>query len=170
MNKKLVDAINDQIKYEYFSSFLYLAMASYAADMEMVGFKSWLTNQAAEEKFHAEKFADYLQQRGEHAIITGFEDPKNEYASLLEVFEESLAHEKTVTERINNLMHIALEEKDYASVNFLNWYVDEQVEEEASFSAVISKLKMVSGSPMGLYQLDKELGGRPAPTVPSAGA
>lgn len=167
MNKKLTDAINEQIKYEFFSAFLYKAMASYAAELEMLGFESWLLLQAEEEKFHAEKFIGFLHDRGERAIIKGFEDPKNDYSSLLEVFEDGLAHEKIVTQRINNLMHIAYEDKDFASVNFLNWYIDEQVEEEASFTTVINKLKMVGSSPMGLYQLDKELGGRQAAPAPS---
>ena len=167
MNKKLTDAINEQIKYEFFSAFLYLAMASYAAEQEMLGFESWLLKQAAEEQMHATKFVNYLHDRGERAIIKGFEDPKNDYKSLLEAFEDGLAHEKIVTERINNLMHIALEDKDFASVNFLNWYIDEQVEEEASFTTVITKLKMVGSSPMGLYQLDKELAGRPAASATS---
>ena len=168
MNKKLVDAINEQIKYEFYSAFLYLAMASYAANLDMLGFEAWLQKQATEEQFHATKFATYLNDRGERAIIKGFEDPKNEYSSLLEAFEDGLAHEKIVTDRINNLMHMALEDKDYATVNLLNWYVDEQVEEETSFATVINKLKMVSSSPMGIYQLDKELGGRPAATTISA--
>jgi len=169
MNKKLVDAINDQIKYEFFSAFLYLAMASYASDLELTGFESWLKNQAAEEQFHATKFIDYLHERNERALVLGFEDPKNEYTSILEAFEDGLAHEKIVTSRINNLMKIALEDNDYASANFLNWYVTEQVEEEASFTTVINKLKMVGSSPMGLYQLDKELGGRQG-AAPSTGA
>lgn len=169
MNKKLVDAINEQIKNEFFSAFLYLAMASYAADQELLGFESWLLNQAAEEQIHATKFVNYLHERGERAVIKGFKDPKNDYSSLLEVFEDGLVHEKFVTSKINELMSIAHDDKDYASVSFLNWYIDEQVEEEASFTTVINKIKLVSGSPVGLYQLDKEMAGRVPPSV-DAGA
>jgi len=170
MNKKLVDAINDQIKYEFFSSFLYLAMASYAAGLEMTGFQSWLLTQADEEQLHATKFVNYLNDRGERALIKGFEDPKNDYSSLLEAFEDGLAHEKIVTQRINNLMSLALEDKDFATSNFLNWYIDEQVEEESSFTTVINKLKMVGDSAIGLYQLDKEMATRPAaPTTITQG-
>ena len=168
MDKKLVNAINEQIKNEFFSSFLYLAMSAYAADLEMLGFASWLSTQADEEQFHANKFIAYLQERGERPVIKGFEDPKNEYGSMLEVFEAGLEHEKFVTAKITELLDIAHETKDYAAINFLNWYIDEQVEEEASFTTVIAKLKMVGASPMGLYQLDKEMGGRPAAAAPQA--
>ena len=165
MNKKLVDAINAQIKNEFYSAFLYLAMASYAADEELLGFEAWLLAQAAEEQLHATKFVNYLHERGERAVIKGFNDPKNDYTSILEVFESALEHEKFVTSKINELMHIAHDERDYASVNFLNWYIDEQVEEEASFATIINKLKMVASSPVGLYQLDKEVGGRPVASI-----
>lgn len=170
MNKKLVDAINEQIKNEFFSAFLYLAMASYAADLELTGFESWLLNQASEEQMHATKFVNYLHERGERAIIMGFDTPKNEFESILEVFEDGLEHEKFVTSKIDNLLDIAHETKDYASINFLNWYIDEQVEEEASFTTVINKIKMVSGSAVGLYQLDKEMAARPAAAPADAGA
>ncbi len=170
MDKKLVDAINVQIKNEFYSAFLYLAMASYAADNDMLGFETWLKTQADEEQMHATKFVDYLHERGERALISGFDNPQNEYDSMLEVFEAGLEHEKFVTDRINNLMSIAHETNDYASISFLNWYIDEQVEEEASFTTVINKLKMVGSSPMGLYQLDKEMGRRPAAAPPAAGA
>jgi ferritin len=105
------------------------------------------------------KFYHYLNQRGEKAVITGFEDPPTAFDSLLAAFEAGLKHEKFVTERINLLMSIALDAKDFAAVNFLNWYIDEQVEEEESFSAMIGKIKLV-GDGMGLYQLDKEVAAR----------
>ena len=168
MDKKLTNAINEQIKNEFFSAFLYLAMASYAADLELTGMQNWLLAQASEEQDHATKFVNYLHERGERAVIKGFKDPKNDYESILQVFEEALEHEKFVTSKINELMDIAHEVKDYASINFLGWYIDEQVEEEASFTTVISKLRMVSKSPMGLYQLDKELGGRAGAPAASA--
>lgn len=160
MKKKLVEAINQQIKFEFYSAFIYLAMASYAAELELSGFESWLLIQSAEEQDHATKFINYLKSRGEKVVISGFEDPKNDYSSMLEVFEVGLQHEKEVTSRINNLMTIAVEDKDYASINQLNWFVDEQVEEEANFTTMIQKIRMVLESPMGMYQLDKEIANR----------
>ena len=159
MNKKLVDEINKQIMYEFYSAHFYLSMAAYAAENDLPGFENWFLMQIQEEDFHAMKFYNYMHQRNEKAVIYGFEDPPKDFKSLLDAFEASLKHEKFVTERINLLMSIALEEKDYAAVNFLNWYVDEQVEEEESFSTMIGKIKLV-GDGMGLYELDKEAAAR----------
>ncbi len=155
MNKKLVDEINKQISLEFYSKHFYLSMAAYASANDLPGFENWLLVQGDEENFHAMKFYNYLNQRNEKVVIFGFEDPPVEFSSVLDAFEKGLAHEKIVTDRINFLMSIAHEEKDYAAVNFLNWYVDEQVEEEESFSTMIGKLKLV-GDGMGLYELDKE--------------
>ena len=159
MNKRLVDEINKQITYEFYSAHFYLSMAAYAAGNDLQGFENWFITQVQEENFHAMKLYNYLNQRGEKAIITGFENPPTEFSSLLNAFEEGLKHEKFVTDRINLLMSIALEEKDFAAVNFLNWYVDEQVEEEESFNTMIGKIKLV-GDGMGLYELDKEAAAR----------
>ena len=155
MNKRLIDEINKQIMYEYYSAHFYLSMAAYSAENDLPGFENWFLMQIQEENFHAMRFYNYMHQRNEKAVIYGFENPPGDFKSLLEVFEAGLKHEKFVTERINLLMSIAHEEKDYAAVNFLNWYVDEQVEEEESFSSMIGKIKLV-GDGMGLYQLDKE--------------
>lgn len=159
MNKRLVEEINKQIGLEFYSQHFYLSMAAHAAANDLPGFESWFLTQGREEHYHAMKFYYYLNQRDEKVVITGFEDPPSEFASVLDAFEQGLAHEKTVTDRINLLMSIAHEEKDYAAVNFLNWYVDEQVEEEDTFGTMIGKVKMV-GDGMGLYELDKEAAGR----------
>lgn len=159
MNRKLVDEINKQIMYEFYSSHFYLSMAAYAALNDLSGFESWFLVQIQEENFHAMRFYNYLNQRNEKAVIYGFENPPTEFDSLLDAFEKALEHEKFVTERINLLMSLAHEDKDYAAVNFLNWYVDEQVEEEESFSTMIGKIKLV-GDGMGLYELDKEAAAR----------
>ncbi len=160
MNKKLVDEINIQIMHEFYSEFLYLSMAAYAAENDLPGFESWYLTQVQEENFHAMKFYHYLHSRNEKAIAPGFEKPPADFDSLLDTFEKALAHEKFVTERINLLMSIALEEKDYAAVSFLNWYVDEQVEEEETFNDMIGKIKLVHNNGPGLYHLDKEAGTR----------
>ncbi len=155
MEKKLVDAINKQLNYEIESAHVYLAMAGYVATLGLDGFEHWFMIQYEEELAHGKKFINYLNDRGERVHITGFDTPKNDFESLLEAFETSLAHEKGVTKRINNLIDIAHELKDHAAVSFLNWYLDEQVEEEDNFSTLIGQIKLVKDA--GLYILDKEL-------------
>ena len=160
MDQKLIDEINVQIKLEFFSAQLYLAMASYAKAHDLDGFENWLLTQRDEENFHAMKFYRYLHERGEKVSIFGYEDPKNDFGSLKEVFEYALAHEKTVTARINYLMDIAVENKDYAAMQFLQWYIDEQVEEEDSFRTMLGKINMVGEVGEGIYHLDKEAAAR----------
>jgi len=155
VNQKLAEAINTQINYEIESAHVYLAMQSYISTLGLDGFENWFGIQYEEELAHARKFIKYMNERGARVEIRGFEDPRNEFKSLLEVFEVSLDHEKGVTERINNIMSIAHDVKDYASISFLQWFVDEQVEEEDNFSKLIDKIKLVKDA--GLYMLDKEL-------------
>jgi len=155
MDKRLEKAINDQLNFEIESAHIYLAMTGYVSTLGLDGFENWLLVQYEEELAHAKKFMRYLNERGGRVRIDGFENPENEFKSLLEVFEISLDHEKKVTARINNLMKIAHEVNDYASVSFLQWYVDEQVEEEDNFSKMIDKIKLVKDA--GLYMLDKEV-------------
>jgi len=158
MNEKMVKAINTQLNFELESAHVYLAMQNYFASISLNGFEKWFNVQYKEEVEHAEKFMAYLNDRGERVEITGFESPKNQFSSVLEVLETSLNHEKEVTRRINELMKLAIEINDYASVSFLQWYIDEQVEEEANFSLLIDKVKMMDGK--GLYILDRELSQR----------
>jgi len=158
MNKKLVDAINTQINYEIESAHIYLAMASYISTLGLEGFESWMMVQYDEELAHAKKFINYLNERGARVEIKGFENPRNDFESLLDVFEVSLQHELSVTDRINNLMSISHDVKDYAAISFLQWFVDEQVEEEDNFGKLIDKIKLVKDA--GLYMLDKEVGAR----------
>ena len=158
MNEKMVKAINKQLNFELESAHVYLAMQNYFATLSLKGFERWFNVQYKEEVEHAEKFMGYLNDRGQRVEITGFESPKNEFKSVLEVLETSLNHEKEVTRRINELMALAIELNDYASVSFLQWYIDEQVEEEANFSEIIDKVKMMDGK--GLFSLDRELGSR----------
>jgi ferritin len=155
MNQKLVDAINDQLNYEIESAHIYLAMAGYVGSLGLEGFENWLMVQYEEELAHAKKFMAYLNERGARVKVTGFGNPRNDYDSILEVFEVSLKHEYTVTDRINKLMKLAHETSDYAAINLLQWYIAEQVEEEDSFGKVIDKIKLVKDA--GLYLLDKEM-------------
>ncbi|PAT01237.1 ferritin [Candidatus Izimaplasma bacterium ZiA1] len=154
MNNKLENAINDQINFEIESAHIYLAMQSYISTLGLEGFENWMGVQYQEELFHAKTMIAYLNERGGRVNIRGFADPENEFKSLLDVFETSLAHELKVTARINNIMTIAHEVKDYAAISFFQWFVDEQVEEEDSFGKMIDKIKLVKDS--GLYLLDKE--------------
>ncbi len=158
MNKKLEEAINTQLNFEIESAFVYMAMKNYLETLSLEGFVNWFDIQFQEEMAHAQKFMNYVNERGGRVEIRGFETPKNEFNSVLEVLEASLAHEKEVTRRIHNLMKLAIEENDYPSISFLQWYVDEQVEEEDNFSKLIEKVKIVKNS--GLYMLDKELATR----------
>lgn len=160
MHKKLVDEINLQIQLEFFSSHLYLAMASFANSLEFDGFEQWFLTQKDEETFHAMKFYHYLLERGEDVKITGFEDPKTEYDSLSHALTYALEHEGTVTARINHLMDVATEVKDYAAIQFLQWFINEQVEEEDTFRNILGKVKMVGESGQGIYHLDLEAGKR----------
>lgn len=158
MEKKLTDAMNTQLNYEFESAHVYLAMQAYVATLGLEGFENWLGVQYEEEVFHARKFVNYLNERGEQVVIEGFETPNATFESLLDVFETALNHEKGVTARINNLMKIAHEVSDYASISFLQWYVDEQVEEEDTFNKLIDKIKLLDGK--GIYMLDKDLAAR----------
>ena len=155
MDIRLEKAINDQLNFEIESAHIYLAMAGYVATLGLEGFESWMYVQFEEELSHARKFINYVNERGGRVNITGFNDPQNEFKSLLDVMEISLGHEKIVTARINNLMKIAHEIKDYAAISFLQWYVTEQVEEEDNFGKLIDKIKLVKDA--GLYMLDKEV-------------
>lgn len=155
---KLLNELNEQIKYELFSANYYLAMAAYCAAEGLSGFTNFFEVQAEEERFHAMKFFHFINEMGGRAQIRAMDEPKNEYESLEEVFTLSLNHEKFVTKRIYMLMDMARDEKEHATISFLNWFIDEQVEEEASMSDLLHKVKLLGGQ--GLYLLDKELAQR----------
>lgn len=159
-SEKLMKALNDQLNFEYESANYYLAMAAYCADIDFEGIENFFNVQAEEERFHATKFYDYINDIDGRAKIQAMEEPKNDFDSILDAFKTALEHEKKVTERINNLMAMAHEENDYATISFLNWFVDEQVEEEATMKTIIAKLEKIGDRPQGLFMLDKELGGR----------
>ncbi|MBU5677114.1 ferritin [Alkaliphilus sp. MSJ-5] len=160
ISEKLLDTFNQQLKYEFEAANIYLAMAAYCKAEDLEGFANFFIVQAEEERFHAMKFFNFIDEIGERIVMSGYDNPNNSYDSLEDVFTAALKHEQKVTAQINNLMSLALEEKHYASVNFLNWFIDEQVEEEAMFSALIAKIKRVTNSPEGIYMLDNELAQR----------
>jgi len=160
LNKNVEKTINEQINKEYFSAYLYLSMAAYCEDQNLPGIANWMKVQFEEEQFHAMKFFNYVNERGGRVILKSLEDPKTDWDNLIEVFEDTLEHEEFITKSINELMDIAIEERDHATVSFLNWYVDEQVEEEANANGILGTLKLINGQGNGLLMLDKELAAR----------
>ena len=160
ISEKMTREINAQINREFFSAFLYLAMANDALDKGFNGTYNWMTLQFNEEQEHALKFSKYLQDRGVRVELTAMDAPKTSWNSILEMYEDALDHEKKVTAWINDLYTLALEEKDYATQNMLQWFIEEQVEEEANVSDAISQISMVQNSAGGLYNVDRQLGKR----------
>ncbi len=160
ISKKLEDAINYQINRELFSEYYYLSMASYFNSIGLSGFENFFLIQVEEERFHAMKMYRFLNEKGGRVNLAGIEAPKAQFQSTLEVFELAYSHEKLVSSLINDLMDLAIKENDHAAKNFLNWFVEEQVEEEASMENILNKLKLINGEGHGLLMLDGELAAR----------
>jgi ferritin len=160
ISDKMEQAINDQINAELYSAYLYYAMSAYFEEKNLAGFANWMRIQALEEQTHAHKFYNYLNERGGRVKLDAIKAPEMSWESPLKVFEAAYEHECYVSDRINKLVALAQEEKDYATNNFLQWYVEEQVEEEASADEIVQKLKMIEAAPGGLFMLDRELGQR----------
>lgn len=160
LSEGLLNQLNEQIKYEFEASHIYLAMAGYFADEDLEGFENFFLVQAEEERFHAMRLYKFINEMGARVDIKGFDNPKNDYASPVEAFETALNHEKFVTDRIYKLVEMAIDEKEYATVSFLQWFVDEQVEEEDSMNKILAKLDRIGDHGVGLLMLDKELAKR----------
>jgi ferritin len=160
LNEKLEAAINEQINKELYSSYLYLAMSAYSDSVNLSGFAHWMRVQAQEEQAHALKLYGYVVEKGGRVLLEAIDKPPAEFASPLHVFEKTLAHEQKVTGLINDLYSLAIEESDYATQIFLQWFVSEQVEEEASATQIVELLKAVGDHPQGLIMLDRQLAGR----------
>lgn len=156
ISKKVEDILNKQINAEFWSAYFYLSMSNYCNANGMPGFANWMQVQFQEETSHAMKMLDYINERGGRVILEPITEVPAEWSGVLEIFEETLKHEELVTSLINGCVNVAIEEKDHASVNFLQWFVDEQVEEEATVGEIIDQLKMFSGKGHGLYMMDKE--------------
>ena len=165
---KMEEALNEQLAAEFSSAYLYLSMSGYFETANLPGMSHWMYQQFQEEQNHKMKFFRYIYDRGGKVILKSIDAPKSEWNSALNVFEESLEHEQGVSKRINNLVDLALSEKDHATFQFLQWYVNEQVEEEATLSKIIDDLRKVQNSPSALFFVDKELGNRA--NVPDTGA
>lgn len=157
---KVLEAINEQVKYELYSSYLYLAMAAYLKDLGLGGLGTWMRVQAKEEVTHATKMYDYVQTRKGSIKLLPIEAPPQKWKSPFDVFQAGLKHEEEVTARINKLMDIAVSNKDHASTIFLQWFVNEQIEEEENFNDIVNKLKLIKSDANALLALDRELGTR----------
>jgi ferritin len=160
ISKKMQDALNEQVTAEFYSAYLYLAMEAYFESVNLPGFANWMRVQTQEELTHGIKIYDFLNERGGRVTLKAIDQPPSEWASPLAVFEAAYKHEQKVTGLINALVNLAVEEKDHAANSFLQWFVDEQVEEEKSASDIVGKLKLIKDSPQGLYMLDQELAQR----------
>lgn len=160
IKENIENAINDQINAELYSAYLYLSMSASFDDQNLDGFANWMRAQADEEVEHAMRFFDYLNERGGRAELDAIEKPKKNWESPLEAFEDAYEHEQYITERINDLSDLAEEENDRATLNMLQWFVEEQVEEEDSVDQIVQKLKLAGGSKSSLLMLDSKLGER----------
>ena len=162
MNAKVQDAMNKQINAELHSAYLYLAMAAYLDDLNLVGMGNWMKIQAQEEVAHAVKFYKHIVNRGGRVALSSIEGPPKEWKSILDVFENAHAHECKISALIHGLVDLAQAEKDHAALPLLQWFVSEQVEEEANASDIVHKLKLLGESKNGLFMLDRVLGERKA--------
>ena len=161
LSKKMQELMNNQIQAEFYSAQLYLAMSVYSESENFKGFAHWLKVQYQEETSHGMKFLEHIVERGGEVELKSIDAPPVKFGSMLKLFEEVLAHEKKVTAMINNLYEAALKEKDYASQIFLQWFISEQVEEEANAAEIVAQLKMIGDKSVGgLFQLDHALGHR----------
>jgi ferritin len=154
---KLQDAINQQINAELYSAYIYAAMKHYFLNINLKGFANWMDVQVKEETAHAARMATYINDRGGRVILQGIDAPPTQWKSPLDCFEAVLNHEQLVTGLINDLVTLAEQENDYATTNFLQWFVAEQVEEEASADEVVQQLKLMGDNTGALFMLDREL-------------
>lgn len=169
MNKKLEEAINKQMNAELYSAYLYYSMSAYFHSLNLNGMASWMKAQALEELSHVGKFNDYVVERGGRVVLTAIEAPPAEWDSPLAVFKESLKHEKKVTGLINGLVDLAIQESDHATNAFLQWFVSEQVEEEATVDGIVQNLKLIGKDGHGLFMIDQQVGQRVFAPPPASG-
>jgi len=160
LSEKIQQVLNDQINAELYSSYLYLSMQAYFESINLPGFANWMKAQTQEELMHAFKLYDFVNERSGRVILNAIDKPPTDWKSPLDVFEQVFKHEQKVTALINNLVNLSNDEKDHATASFLQWFVNEQVEEEASADAVRQQLKLMETAPDGLFMLDKEMAQR----------
>jgi ferritin len=160
ISQKIQDALNEQVNAELYSAYMYLSMATYFESASLSGFANWMNIQTQEEVPHAMKIYKFIEERMGRVILKAIDGPPTEWDSPLAAFEAVFAHEQKVTGLINGLVDLAIKENDHATRGFLQWFVDEQVEEEASADAIVQQLKLMKDAPGALYMLDKEMAQR----------
>lgn len=162
LSKTIQDAVNEQIKNELFSSYLYLSMSAYCAESNLPGFASWMRIQSGEENTHAMKLFSYILERNGHIELQALDKPQSKFSSPMELFKQVLEHEKKVSGMINNLYELAVKEKDYPTQIMLEWFITEQLEEEKTAGEIIQLLTMVGENGPALLMLDRQLASRGA--------
>ncbi len=160
LSKKLQDALNDHIKNEFYSAYVYLSMAAHLAAVHLPGCARWMRAQSQEEMSHAMKLFDFVLERGGRVVLKAIEQPPGQFKSPLEVFQQALKHEQKVTGMIHRLYELAVKENDYATQVMLQWFITEQVEEEGAAGEVVEQLKLIGKEPTALLMLDRQLGAR----------
>jgi ferritin len=166
MTPAVLQAINKQISTEFAASFSYLAMAAWCEHRKFMGAGRWLRLQSGEEHAHAMKLFDFVLARNHHVTVSGIDEPRSQFASIVDVFERALAQEQEVSRQIDALYELAFREKVFAAMAELQWFITEQVEEEKGVREIVAKFQMVKDDPSSLLDLDRELGSRqPAPAA-----
>lgn len=160
ISAKMTQALNEQINRELFSAYYYLSMACYLEDLNFDGMANFMKMQAKEETGHAMKMYAYINEQGGRVVLEAIEKPRTDFSSPQQIFELGLEHEKLVTKSIYNLVSLSQEEKDYATQQFLDWFVKEQVEEEATMDTIVKKFKLAGGHGQAMLMLDAQLGQR----------
>ena len=160
ISDNMTQALNEQVNREMYSAFLYMSMSAHCNQVGLKGFANWFMVQYHEEMLHAMKIYEYIQRQGSEVKLAAIQAPATTFESPLDMFTQTLAHEQFITRSINDLMELAIAEKDHASQIFLEWYVTEQVEEEENDNDIIAQLNFIKDNPQGLMMLDRELAGR----------
>ena len=153
----MLNALNEQINAEQYSAFLYLSMSAYLSEKGLPGFANWMYVQYQEELSHANKFFSYIIERGGKVEIKAIKQMPDTWDGIIDIYQATQEHEQMVTSLINDLMEIAIQEKDHATQSFLQWFVDEQVEEEANVQEILDTLKLINGQGNGIFMLDREM-------------
>ncbi len=160
LSKNLLESLNKQVNFEFYSSYLYLSMAAYAESVDLSGFANFFRVQAQEELAHAMKFYDYIFQKNGVVTLETIPKPDLTFDNIIDVFQKGYNHEQLVTKKIYELADIASEEREHATMSLLNWFIDEQVEEENNFNSLLKRIRRSEGNPAAIYMMDDELATR----------
>jgi ferritin len=160
LSKKMEEALNGQINKEMYSAYLYMSMSAHSTNVGLPGFANWFMVQYHEEMEHAMKIYDYVNDQGGKVKLKAIDEPLSTFKDVMDMFQKTLKHEQFITKSINELVDLAIKEKDHATQIFLQWFVTEQIEEEGNDNDIIAKLKLTGDKGNGLFMIDKELGTR----------